>query len=395
MDASRVSGVVDMVDALLASFLKSAHTTMLVEPGENGQLLTFEPSKESLSFDSALGDAIAARLIFISGIEIPTKNQQFGKFKVRVEQREEEIFVGARTTPQGLAVELWRKGAPEQNSRFSLYELQEQIGKGGFGVVYRAIYKPLQRTVALKVLHENVAQDHTHRERFLREALLASRVRHLGLVEIMDFGFMPDGRSFLVMEFVDGIPLRELLQKQKTLPPARVVAICLQLAAALGVLHGAGLVHRDIKPENIFIGANDLVKLGDFGATKEYQSQEPSITQIGMIFGTPPYMSPETIQGMAIDHRSDLYSVGCLLYEMLMGAPPFKGKTPHEFFAAHLSAPTPTLGDAFPEVLQSILDGLLEKFPDERYPNTTELIKDLERAKAALARSGWRRWLPA
>ena len=179
----------------------------------------------------------------------------------------------------------------------------------------------------------------------------------------------------------------------ETKPPWRdIVAVFAQAARGLLSAHVAGIVHRDVKPENIFIGPDNWVKLGDFGSTKEIGPQDPSITQAGMIFGTPPYMSPENIQGFAIDHRADLYAVGCLFYELLTGAPPFTGKTSHEIFTAHLNAPTPLLGESFPDLFQGILDGLLEKTPENRYNTTSLLIADLERAKVFLLRSGWQHW---
>jgi serine/threonine-protein kinase len=232
--------------------------------------------------------------------------------------------------------------------------------------------------------------------RFVREARAASRVHHPGIVDVIDFGSLPDGRAFLVMERIDGETLEQIIDGSGAMDPARAVTIARRIATALDAAHGAGVVHRDLKPSNVFVLADDAIKLADFGAAKMIDSTSPAETQKGQIFGTPYYMSPEHARGLATDRRTDVYSLGCVLYEMLTGTVPFDGPTVMDILTKHIMEPLSPMQTMvpIPDVLERTVSRALAKRVEERYQTAAEMGADLDRAAAALGRTGWRRWLP-
>jgi serine/threonine-protein kinase len=218
------------------------------------------------------------------------------------------------------------------------YEVTRKIGEGGMGAVYEARHTLIGKRVAIKVLLDKYAQKADVVARLQQEARLASSIGHENIVDITDFGETDDGRTFVVMEFLDGEALASLLQREGPLPPKRAVTIARQIASALGAAHDKGVVHRDIKPENVFItrrNERDFVKVVDFGISKLIKADtdeqtegagSPRLTQTGMVLGTPLYMSPEQARGEDdLDHRIDVYALGVILYECLTGEVPFHG----------------------------------------------------------------------
>lgn len=201
------------------------------------------------------------------------------------------------------------------------YIVQEEIARGGMGVIYKALDRTLNRVVAIKLVHAHLSSDPSFAERFLREARAMARLHHENIVTI--FSVEQDrGTQLLVMEYFPGMNLRNLLRERTRLPPREAVTIALQLAHALAYAHSHGIIHRDIKPANILVGPQSKTKLTDFGIAAALD--EISITSTGQVIGTPEYMSPEQARGLKLDGRSDLYSFGMVFYEMLTGHTPYR-----------------------------------------------------------------------
>ena len=209
------------------------------------------------------------------------------------------------------------------------YQVLRVIGRGGMGAVYEGSHLGLGKRVAIKVLLQKLAKNQEAIERFHREATNASRIGNDHVADINDIGYTPDGRTFVVMELLEGKTLGRLIQETAPMPAARVVHIIRQVLLGLGAAHDKGVVHRDVKPDNIFLvraGEDpDYVKILDFGVSKitEGTEQQLRLTKTGMVVGTPVYMAPEQAMGATVDFRADLYSVGVMFYEMLAGRPPF------------------------------------------------------------------------
>ena len=204
------------------------------------------------------------------------------------------------------------------------YQLGSLLGAGGMATVYLATDRVLERQVAVKVLRPPDAQDPVFVERFRREARAAARLNHPNIVAVFDSGSHAD-QPYLVMEYVPGQSLAQLLARQGRLAPRRAVELAIQVSAALAAAHAQGLVHRDIKPANVLISPDGQVKVTDFGIVKA--SAATTLTGTGTVLGTPAYLSPEQAQGHPVDARSDLYGLGCVLYELVCGSPPFGSGT--------------------------------------------------------------------
>ncbi len=250
------------------------------------------------------------------------------------------------------------------------FEVREPLGRGGMGTVYRAIQLSVDREVAIKVVHPKLADDRQAAKRFLREARLASRLNQPSVVQVIDFGQTDDGVLYLVMELLRGRTLAKEQAGQR-LALKRVLAIGGQLCDALEAAHAQGIVHRDLKPGNIVVLADppgrDLLKVLDFGLAKSLVTDTSSkVTNTDAILGTPLYMSPEQVQGKGSEPRSDLYALGCILYELLTGAPPFVDPSVNLILAKHLSEPPPPLPASVPPRLRALVAQLLAKDPAER-----------------------------
>jgi len=294
-------------------------------------------------------------------------------------------------------------------TNLSHYQIREKLGEGGMGVVYRARDLTLGRDVAVKVLRTDVAPDSDRRRRFEREARAASALNHPNIVTIYEIA-EDAGTSFLAMEFVEGRTLRSLLGNGP-LPPSQILEISRQIVEGLAKAHAAGIVHRDLKPENIMVGADGYAKILDFGLAKLWPKQDGAAvdsalateehfeTATGTLLGTPAYMSPEQAVGLPVDSRSDLFSLGAILYEMATGERLFARPSPVETLAAVVEA-KPSLASLerapVPQRLKGIVRRCLAKSPAERYHDTHELVEDLRAESVPAMRSPSRtpRWLP-
>ena len=275
------------------------------------------------------------------------------------------------------------------------YQVEEVIGRGGMGVVYRAEHLRLGRKVALKVVAPQIAREPKFRERFLRESRTAGSLDHPNVVPIYDAG-EADGVLYIAMRFVDGVDLATLISRDGRLEAARTARIVAQVASALDAAHEAGLVHRDVKPSNVLLpargaGRGEHAYLGDFGLTKRVLS-ESGVTGSSAFLGTIAYVAPEQIEGRPVDAKADQYSLACLVYECLTGHRPFERETDVATLYAHLRDPFPSVGDAVEPDIRSALDGALAraaaKKPADRFDSCGDLAEDLVRITGAPTGTG-------
>jgi eukaryotic-like serine/threonine-protein kinase len=270
------------------------------------------------------------------------------------------------------------------------YEIQARIGEGGMGVVYKARQISIDRVIALKMLNQQMQGDQTWVQRFYNEAKACSRLQHPNTIRMFDFGQTQDGRLFMTMEFLDGVSLRDALQRGP-IAPQRVIKILIQCCASLAEAHSIGIIHRDIKPDNVFLlnmaGSPDFVKLLDFSVAKLLEGDRMK-TQAGVVFGTPQYMSPEQGRGLPLDARSDLYALGILAFEMLTGNVPFNDDNAMTVIQMHLHGPVPPMPDSIPYSVQQVVRRALEKDPARRYQSAGEMMQHCQQVFAELNHGG-------
>jgi serine/threonine protein kinase len=270
-----------------------------------------------------------------------------------------------------------------EGQAFGSYRLIDTVGTGGMGVVYRAEQLPLGRIVALKVIRPETSESGDYRARFLREARLAAAVDHPHIVSVFDFG-EHEGRLYLTMQWVDGVDLQRLIDQRRP-GPGQVVRIGTQIAAALGAIHRVGMLHRDVKPANILvrdIGGEVHAYLTDFGIAKLAEA-EGGLTRTGLVIGTSGYLSPEQLRGQRPDARSDLYALGCVMFQALTGRHPFTGENDQALLWAHMSSPRPAAGEVCPGLgryYDQFLIRALAIDPDHRFQSGPEFAAALHAA---------------
>ena len=262
------------------------------------------------------------------------------------------------------------------------YLLVEKIGQGGSGTIYRGEHTTLRKRVAVKVLHAQLSADDRAIERFRREATTVAELDNEHILQVLDFGRTDDNRLFFAMEFLEGEPLTKLIERDKWLTVPRTTDILGQIAEALMEAHNLGYIHRDLRPRNVFLttkrGRADFVKLLDFGLSKLIvPNSEAKQTAMGMTFGDPRYMSPEQARGETLDRRSDIYSLGAIAFEMLVGTPPYTGSGTFEILQQHLDAPVPSVRERradCPEWLDAVVRRALAKKPAGRFLTVAQVI---------------------
>ncbi len=261
------------------------------------------------------------------------------------------------------------------------YEVHRRLARGGMAEVFLARDSALDRPVAVKVLFPEYAADPSFVERFRREAQAAANLTHPNIVGVFDWG-SESGTYYIVMEYVDGQSVAQILRGTGPLQPRRVAEVAFETAGALGFAHTRGVVHRDVKPGNILVNSQGVSKVTDFGIARALSSPAEELTQAGSVMGTATYFSPEQAQGFAVDARSDLYSLGVVMYEMLCGRPPFAGDSPVAIAYKHvqeLPPPPESIVSTVPPGLSAIVLKLLAKSPDQRYVSADDLRADLRR----------------
>jgi len=265
------------------------------------------------------------------------------------------------------------------------YQIEELLGQGGMGTVYRARHVRMQKTVAIKILHRQLTVVDEVVKRFEREAIAASRISHPHVAAASDFGRLDDGSLFLVLEYVAGRGLGRVLASEGPLPVERAAFIAGRIAAALAAAHAVGIVHRDLKPDNVMLldksGISDFVKVLDFGIAKidsRATQAGTQLTQLGSVFGTPQYMAPEQAAGKVVDHRADLYALGLMLYEMLSGKPAFQSSEMIALLMMQMTQPPPPLPEHIPAELRELVMDLLHKEPAERPQDANEVVQRID-----------------
>ena len=265
--------------------------------------------------------------------------------------------------------------------RIGRFDILDKLGEGAMGTVYRALDPLIERTVAIKTIPLNLPEEEKRlfEDRFLREAKSAGRLSHPNIVTIYDVG-ETDDFAYIAMEYLDGPSLREILREHGPLPLELALETALQMADALAFAHDHGVVHRDIKPPNVIVlGKRGTVKLTDFGIAHLMSNTE---TRAGMLLGSPRYMSPEQVQGQPVDGRSDIFSLGVVLYEMLAGRPPFGGEELHGILFRIVNEPVAPISQTrrnIPVGVDEILARCLAKKPHDRYSNANDLVNDLNK----------------
>jgi len=267
------------------------------------------------------------------------------------------------------------------------YRLTGLLGEGGMGAVYRAEHTLLGRPAAIKLLLPALSRNQEIVNRFFNEARAATAIRHPGIVEIYDFGYVEDGSAYIAMELLDGEALSARLSARRVLAPAEALGVIRQITGALGAAHTRGIVHRDLKPDNVFlvldpeVPTGERIKLLDFGIAKLSVEPGQSQTRTGALMGTPTYMAPEQCRGVVVDLRADLYSLGCILFEMLCGRVPFVGEGVGDVLAAHIHAPVPSTRSINPQVppeVDALVMQLLAKDPAHRPQSAEQVVAAID-----------------
>jgi serine/threonine protein kinase len=265
------------------------------------------------------------------------------------------------------------------------YEVEDLVGTGGMSSVYRARDNVLERQVALKILHDHFSTDPEYVERFRREARAIARLNHPNIVTIIDRGEL-DRHQFIVFEHVAGENLKDVVRRRGPLPVDEAVAFTTQVARGLAFAHDHGVVHRDIKPQNVLIDENGTAKVTDFGIARSIDPRD-ELTETGTLLGTSEYIAPEQASGRRVDSRSDQYSLGVVLYELLTGETPYSGDNVMAVAMKHLHEPVPRARDRRPDVpasVDAIVSRAMAKRPEDRFPSTDDMVVALESAQGGI-----------
>ena len=397
--------VVDLADLVLGAAARFKVPAVAVTPMGDGYALRFlGPARVVLGLPRGLGEALAIRLALLAEFDPFAPGRGFGRLRVAAASTELEFLVETEAGLEG--VETWIRAVPafttldpsleihtgtELAGAGGAYRLIAELGRGGMGVVWSAFHVESGRTVAVKVLHTDVAQDARLGAQLGREGRAASLANHPGIVNVTDFGTSPSGRAFLVMELVEADTLDKLLEAG-ALPLRRALQVARRIAGALQAAHVRGVIHHDLKPSNVFVDPLDNVKIGDFGAARVLShSGELTMTQTGLVLGTPNYMSPERARGHESDERSDLYSLGCMLFQMIVGRAPFDDDTLMDVLIGHLSTPVPevvSMHGPVPAAVTAIVRKAMAKAVAERFQSAGEMEQELQKTLSAMIAEG-------
>ncbi|HTJ45768.1 MAG TPA: serine/threonine-protein kinase [Kofleriaceae bacterium] len=412
---------VDVADALLDAAQQAQAEAMWIEPAplaEERHIITLERDGRVLAtttIDGQLAAAVIARLALLAGLDLIAGRSQTGTLAISGRGGVNEAVITLRTgaslrcdvlflrprVARELAVDaLDPEALIAAGTMVDHYRALAYLGRGGMGAVYEVEHVALGRKLALKVLHANVLQrDPDSAVRFLREARAAARVEHPNIVQVFDFGHLPDRRPYIVMELLHGMSLADLIARGP-LELRTAVGIGHQVAAALAAAHEHGVVHADVSPSNVLIvdgKGGQQVKLVDFGLAHLIEERVAETSEI--VFGTPHYISPEQIHGDPASERSDMYSFGAVLYEAVTGQPPYDADNVRDLCMKHIDAkvPEPVVEGAtepLPKPLSDLIVKCLAKKATDRFASLREVAEQLADVERNLDRRGWRRWLP-
>ena len=402
-----------LADVLLAAAVRSSADALYIEPVENNAyLVTFQRGQHTLAtatVDAALGAASVARLAYLAKLDLAATHATSAVVPVRSGDRHADVVITIRPGDGPRADLMVMRRAEvdrvlaqhpvgvDAGDTIGNYRIIELLGEGGMGTVFRAEHVVLGRHYALKVLRPKVIRrDAAAAERFVREARAAARVRHPNIVDVFDVGHLADGRPFFVMELLEGESLADRVHRGP-LVVGDVVAVARQIALALAAVHDRGVIHADITPSNVFVVSAEPigVKLVDFGlavmAGESLQEAAPNF-----VLGTPAYISPEQLRGLAATDRSDQYSFGVVLFELLAGHAPYIDADVRELCMLHLHAAIPAVTSPYgplPPKLVDLVTTCLQKSPQARFPGMRALLGALDEIERVTDRRGWRRWL--
>ncbi len=429
-ESAEAPNATQAVDLLLYTLVKRQGTAIWFEPvksdGLEGSIrIVVEKKRQTLAsvqVEDGLGEAMLARLSILAGLDLMSNRVQNGRIAIRTTGKSLELLFTLRPNCSGLSGELHLLNdlghevdsvvAEQQDGTHyptlletgtvvDRYRVEKLLGHGGMGVVYLVVHTQLRKRFAMKVLHKDrLSSDPYCARRFVREALAAARVRHPGIVDVSDFGSFADGRHYLVMELLQGQSLHEWMDENGAMQPKQAVQLMRETASALGAAHASGIIHRDVTPSNIFLeSVNESwkIKIVDFGAALVPDPDQRDVPDgpPGMVIGTPHYMSPEQVRALPTNVTSDIYSLGCVFYELVSGKQPFDGETAPDVAVKHITTPPPPLTNSdTPVELWLIIKRMMEKSPADRYPTADLLLADLERVQHIVERKGWRKWLP-
>ena len=405
-----------VADIALAAAVRAHADAVYIEPVSaqpDAYVATIERGSTVLAtvpLDAQLGTAVIARLAFIADLDLAAPHASSGVVAVRSGNRDAEVVITVRpgadlradlmvTRPRGKTagdVPMSPLG-PARNDTVGQYKVLEFLGEGGMGTVFSVEHVVLGRKYALKVLRARVIErDSTAAQRFLREARTAARVHHPNIVDVFDFGHLPDGRPYFVMELLEGESLADRVERGP-LPPADVVSIARQLGDALAAAHDRGVIHADVTPSNVLVVASRQlhVKLVDFGLA-ELAGEHLRDDNPDFVLGTPAYISPEQLRGLAPTDRSDQYGLGAVLFELLTGHPPYEHDDLRKLCMMHIQAPIPQIESPhgpLPPKLADLVTTCLQKTPQARFPGIRALLAALDEVERVTDRRGWRRWL--
>ena len=401
--ASPRLSAIDVADALLSVLVFERATTLVLAPrGDRYEVvLTREATPEPLAeLPSTLGHAVAARLGLMGGLDPWGAGDRLGRVAVRVGRARGEFVVILRDLETGFEAEVRRlvehaDGATTADlaggtGRIGPYRIEREVGRGAMGIVYRATRDGTDTPVAVKLLNPTIAADPAMSARFVREGRAAALVNDTGVVGVTDFGTLPDGQGFLVMELVEGRTLEEVLEESGPLVPEEAVRIARRIAAALAAAHVRGVIHRDLKPSNVFVNEEGQIKIADFGAALVQDALRGAAAEASVILGTPAYMAPEQAQALPTDDRADVYSLGCILFRMLSGVPPFQGGAVLEVLQRHIHDPAPRVASPrgpLPESLVECVARALAKLPEDRFRSVSALKEALDQVHRELGGS--------
>ena len=388
-----MTSAVDLADLCLAAALRSGAVSLRLEPERDRYALTAVDATGacvSHRVERDLGAAAVVRLALLAGADPWAEEPTMGRLRLVAEGRRQEYAAVLGRAPEGPTLELRRmaevpqleqtRALPDETpSRAGAYRIEEELGRGGMGVVFAAVHEPTSRRFAVKVLHAELAQDRSVAAQFVSEGRAASVANGTDTVNVVDFGVLPDGRAYLVMELVQGKTLEAVLA-DGPVEPRRALLVARRIAAALEATHVRGVIHRDLKPSNIFLDPLDRVKIADFGAAKVLQA-ESTTTGRGIIMGTPLYMSPEQGQGLPTDESTDIYALGCILYRMIAGVVPYPGNRLVEVLMKKLSTPPPPLTSPYghvPPSVAALVSRTLARRPEDRPPSAGAVAAEIE-----------------
>lgn len=365
-----------VADVVLDAVLAADAEAVRIEPADQGYTIAVTRSGELIAtsrIDGALAHDVIARLGFVCNVEGDT-----GRTRVRSSRAQRDVVLTIQPGPRAELVVVGRDGVRGrelvEGDVVGHYRIVAPIGAGGMGDVYEAVHEKLGRRHALKVLARRVHErDRACVERFACEAQAAARVKSPHIVEIYDFGFLPDGRPYLVMELLAGTSLADLLLGGPIAPGAAIL-IAHQLADALAAAHACHVIHGDVTPSNMLLDGGH-VTLIDFGLAQLREATRDD-EQVDSIMGTPRYVAPEQIRGFAASEASDQYALGVVLFEMLAGHVPFAGATTEATCWAHLQDPVPAIPGAGPR-LTAIVERCLAKQSGERFPSMAVVARQL------------------